>query len=130
MVTGAESEVLDVGRSTAIWPPGLRRAITARDSGCVFPGCDRPPSWCDIHHCNPWSEGAPTALDNGALLCRVHHTYVHNQQCQVHIPAPGAKPEVLHADGRPFTIRRHQPTWQTTKCETPTSLQPQPHDGT
>ena len=52
---GAHSEVLDVGRQTNRWPVAIRRAITARDRGCVFPGCDRPPSWTDIHHCTPWT---------------------------------------------------------------------------
>ena len=28
----------------------MRRTLEARDGGCVFPGCDAPPSWCDAHH--------------------------------------------------------------------------------
>jgi hypothetical protein len=112
VVIGAGSEVLDVGRATEIWPVGLRRAITARDRGCVFPGCDRPPSWCDIHHCTPWSQGGHTSLDNGALLCRVHHTFIHQHRWFVVIRSPGAKPQVFRADGRPFTVARHHPTWK------------------
>jgi 5-methylcytosine-specific restriction protein A len=45
VVLGADSEIPDVGRLTQQWPAGIRRAITHRDRGCVFPGCDRPPSW-------------------------------------------------------------------------------------
>src|SRR5690606_5504002 len=44
IVVGARGEVLDVGRHTSTWPVGIRRAITYRDGGCVFPGCDRPPA--------------------------------------------------------------------------------------
>ena len=40
---GAAGEVLDVGRQTNRWPTAMRRAITVRDGGCAFPGCDRPP---------------------------------------------------------------------------------------
>ena len=43
VVLGADGEVLDVGRQTNRWPAAIRRAITIRDRGCVFPGCDRPP---------------------------------------------------------------------------------------
>ena len=56
-----QGEVLDVGRQTNRWPVAIRRAITVRDRGCVFPGCDRPPSWTDIHHCTPWNEGGSTS---------------------------------------------------------------------
>ena len=49
-------------------------AVAARHSprhhgprgGWVFPGCDRPPGWTDIHHCTPWSEGGGTSVENGA----------------------------------------------------------------
>lgn len=72
-----DSEPLDVGRRTRIVPPGLRRAVTARDGRCRFPGCDRPPPWCDAHHVVHWADGGPTALSNLVLLCRAHHRLVH-----------------------------------------------------
>jgi hypothetical protein len=55
-VLSAKGEVLDIGRQSDQWPVAIRRAITLRDSGCVFPGCDRPASWCDVHHCKWWSD--------------------------------------------------------------------------
>ena len=78
VVIGADSEVLDVGRITQQWPIGIRRAITHRDRQCVFPGCDRPPSWCDIHHCLPWEEGGSTSIDNGAAVVSTT-SHVHPQ---------------------------------------------------
>ena len=107
VVLGAEGEVLDVGRQTNRWPVAIRRAITIRDRGCVFPGCDRPPSWTDIHHCIPWSEGGNTSVDNGALLCRRHHTFVHQQRWRITID--NGKPITRRPDGTPFTIQRWQP---------------------
>lgn len=109
LVVDAPSEILDVGRSTPIWPIGLRRAITARDRGCVFPGCDRPPSWCDIHHCRPWSEGGDTCLDNGALLCRLHHTFIHRDGWLVVIPTARGTPEIRRPDGTLLTLRTSDP---------------------
>jgi hypothetical protein len=50
-----------------------------RDSHCRFPGCDRPPSWCDAHHVRHWADGGPTSLDNLLLLCRRHHRLVHHR---------------------------------------------------
>jgi HNH endonuclease len=51
--------------------------VIARDSDCAFPTCDRPKSWCDVHHVVHWAEGGTTALGNLVLLCRRHHGLVH-----------------------------------------------------
>jgi hypothetical protein len=100
----AEGEVLDIGRLSREWTPAIRRAVTHRDGGCVFPGCDRPPSWCDIHHCWEWEHGGPTCQDNGALLCRRHHTFIHAKRWRVVIPRPRGRPIVLRPDGSRYTI--------------------------
>ena len=76
-VLGTESEPLDVGRARRLFTGGLRTAIIHRDQGCTFPGCDRPPDWCDAHHVIPWWAGGHTTLTNAALLCARHHTVVH-----------------------------------------------------
>jgi hypothetical protein len=100
----ADGEILDIGRLTSRWPVGIRRAITIRDRGCAFPGCDRPPSWTDIHHCLPWSAGGVTSVDNGACLCRRHHTFIHRQRWQITIDH--GRPTTRRPDGTPYTIRR------------------------
>ncbi len=102
VVLNADSEVLDVGRDTPRWPRGIRRAVTIRDQGCVFPGCDRPPGHCDIHHCRPWEHGGETKIDNGALLCRSHHTFLHKEKWTIQFH--GRRPQVHQPDGSLFTI--------------------------
>lgn len=77
MVLGTASEPLDVGRAKRLVDKGMRRAVIHRDQQCTFPACDRPPSWCDVHHVRPWWLGGGTSLSNSALLCRRHHTVVH-----------------------------------------------------
>src|SRR5439155_1652849 len=77
VITRGRSEPLDVGRRTPVVPASLRRALTVRDGGCTFPGCDRPPSWCDAHHVRCWADGGETKLGNLALLCRRHHGVTH-----------------------------------------------------
>jgi hypothetical protein len=77
VITRGESEPLEVGRRTPVVPAALRRALVVRDGGCRFPGCDRPPGWCDAHHVVHWADGGPTDLSNLVLLCRRHHMLTH-----------------------------------------------------
>ncbi|MFY9916402.1 MAG: DUF222 domain-containing protein, partial [Nocardioidaceae bacterium] len=69
MVLAGESKILDLGTSRRLFDRYQRIALMTRDQGCVFPGCERPPAWTEAHHRIPWSEGGPTDLDNGCLLC-------------------------------------------------------------
>nr|WP_091930671.1 HNH endonuclease signature motif containing protein [Blastococcus sp. DSM 46786] len=78
IVIGPDGEVLDYGRRQRISPPPLRRALDARDRGCVFTGCDAPAHWCDVHHLVHWIDGGQTDLGNCALLCERHHTKIHH----------------------------------------------------
>ncbi|HEY4865638.1 MAG TPA: DUF222 domain-containing protein [Candidatus Dormibacteraeota bacterium] len=70
---------LDVGRAARTEPPGLRRALEARDLTCRWSGCDSPGMWCTGHHIKGWSRGARTSLDEVVLLCHVHHDYFIHQ---------------------------------------------------
>jgi hypothetical protein len=77
VITDGASQPLELGRSSKVVPPSLRRAVTVRDGGCRFPGCGRPPGWCDAHHVQHWADGGATSLDNLVLLCRPHHRAIH-----------------------------------------------------
>jgi len=77
VIMGASSELLDLGRSRRLVTGALRRALEIRDRGCVWPGCDRPAAWCDVHHLVPWEHGGPTNVENCCLLCRRHHVLCH-----------------------------------------------------
>jgi hypothetical protein len=86
---GSQGQVLDLGRSARLWTGPARQAIIIRDRGCVFPGCDRPPAWCDVHHCTYYSLGGGTDRDNGALVCGFHHQLIHHGGWEVRIAADG-----------------------------------------
>ena len=74
----ADGLPLDVGRAARTEPPGLRRALEARDQGCRWPGCDALAAWSTAHHINGWRRGGRTALNELVLLCHVHHAcFVH-----------------------------------------------------
>jgi hypothetical protein len=64
---------LGVGRTMRTEPPGLRRALEARDRGCRWPGCGALATWATAHHITPWQHGGATSLDDLALFCHVHH---------------------------------------------------------
>ncbi len=76
-VLGAPSRVLDLGSTQRYFTEAQRIALALRDKGCSYPGCTVPPQWCEAHHVQAWSDGGPTDLGNGALLCGRHHTRVH-----------------------------------------------------
>ena len=65
--------IVGIHSSQRCFTPAQRRAITARDGGCVIPGCRVPASGCQVHHVIPWRDGGPTSTSNGALLCWWHH---------------------------------------------------------
>ena len=70
VVLGGEGQVLDIGRASRVFPPHIRKAITARDRGCAFPQCTIPAPWCEAHHITYWSRGGTTGTEqrNPALL--------------------------------------------------------------
>ncbi|MFF0338292.1 DUF222 domain-containing protein [Kribbella sp. NPDC004875] len=93
LVLGSNSEPLDVGRSQRLVTRSLRRALNARDRGCVV--CGAPPIMCDAHHLISWLHGGDTKLTNLALLCRRHHRALHAGEWtitiinnQVHVSRP------------------------------------------
>jgi len=85
IVLGAQSEPLDVGREKRCATLAQRRAVTVRDGGCAHPGCDRPPSWCEIHHIVHWVHGGETNLDNLMMLCWTHHRMLHRSGWHIRI---------------------------------------------
>lgn len=93
LVTGAALDaaghVLDVGRAARFATERQVVALRLRDGGCSFPGCERPPSWCDAHHLVEWHLGGRTDLANLALLCRRHHTIVHAKGYAATVTADG-----------------------------------------
>ena len=94
VVMGGPSEVLDVGRAKRSIPPAIRRALIARDQGCVWPGCNRAPVHCDGHHIQHWLDEGPTSLANLALLCHSHHQRLHEYNLVLHPPTGPAPPGV------------------------------------
>lgn len=73
LVRDATGGVIAHGRTKRIATRGQTLALIARDGGCTFPGCDKPPEWCQRHHIIAWADGGRTDLDNLTLVCGYHH---------------------------------------------------------
>lgn len=72
------SVVLDMGRRRRLHDEHQRIAFAVCDRGCTTVGCDRPAAWCHAHHDIPWSQGGPTSVAHGRLLCGFHHRKAHS----------------------------------------------------
>lgn len=68
--TGQPVEVASPHRFfTGAW----RRAIEIRDRRCQHPTCDEPAERCQVDHIIEATDGGPTAVTNGRLLCPTHN---------------------------------------------------------
>ncbi|MGO4589064.1 DUF222 domain-containing protein [Paenarthrobacter sp. 2TAF44] len=115
VLLGTDSRVLDIGRTTRIFPPHIRKAITARDGGCAFPDCTMPAPWCEAHHITYWSHGGTTGTENGTLLCSHHHHVIHKENWRIDITTgvPWFIPPP-HIDPKQTPRRNHHHTPQRT----------------
>ena len=85
---------IKIGRKTRVVSSHLKRALKHRDKGCRFPGCEQI-HHVDAHHIHHWANGGATTLDNLVLLCRRHHTFVHEGGYRIH-----KRGEVIHFTDR------------------------------
>ncbi|MBY4104002.1 DUF222 domain-containing protein [Rhodococcus fascians] len=76
---------LNLARTARTVTAKQKRALTARDHGCAFPGCGKPAAWTEGHHIWHWADGGPTDMDNLVLLCGFHHRLIHHSDWEVFI---------------------------------------------
>ncbi len=113
IVMAGESKILDLGTTRRLFDRHQRMALATRDQGCVFPGCERPPAWCEAHHRIPWSEGGATDIDNGCLLCSFHHHLIHQGEWDLTLALDGITevipPPRIDTQRRPIRHQRFKP---------------------
>lgn len=97
-----DGQPLDVGREQRLYTHRQRIALAARDGGCRWTGCERPPSWSEAHHIKHWvRDRGGTDVADGILLCRHHHLLLHNNHWEITrdggdywlVPPPDVDPE-------------------------------------
>ena len=91
IVMSADSQPLDVGRTRRLHTPAQRKAVIARDRGCVWNGCETPAIRCEVHHVLWWNrDNGPTDIEHAALTCRHHHGEIHRANLTLQRLAPAA----------------------------------------
>ena len=81
---------LDMGRELRNASDEQRKALEARDGGCVFPGCGLRPDWCDAHHIAQWwRDLGTTDIKHMVFLCRHHHGVIHRKGWNLQIGDDG-----------------------------------------
>jgi hypothetical protein len=104
-----ESRVIDYGRSERTAPEVTFRAAALRDGGCRYPGCDRPVTWCQAHHCVQWPAGGRTDQAAMYLLCTRHHHLVHQPGWRQHLDPDDATVTITTPSGLTLTSRPRGP---------------------
>ena len=100
LITGPQSEPLDIGRASRSIPTGMARQLIVEDQHCRWPGCQSPAWSCEGHHVRWWEgpDRGETKLTNLALLCWFHHHLLHKDRgWQLH----------LDSQTRQLTVRFH-----------------------
>jgi hypothetical protein len=96
------SEILDLGKPTATIPLGIWQAVAIRDRGCRHAGCDRPVSWCEVHHVTHRSQGGHTKVTNLVMLCSHHHHLLHKPGWTLEMDDAG-RLDITNPDGHTTT---------------------------
>ncbi len=85
LILDTNGVVVDLGRTQRLFSTQQRKLLAARDGGCRWPGCHRPPAHTDAHHVIAWHEGGPSDVTNALLLCRFHHRLVHEGEWRIRV---------------------------------------------
>lgn len=104
---------VNVGRKYRTATDHQWAAIQAIYPGCAWDGCDRPLTWCQLHHIHEWEHGGPTDLCNLVPLCSHHHHQVHEGRWTVRLE-PDRRLRTFRPDGVEMSVvgppSRHRPT--------------------
>ncbi|WP_329478692.1 HNH endonuclease [Kribbella sp. NBC_01484] len=119
IVLGSDSQPLDVGTTVRLATGPIRKALIARDKGCVC--CGAPPIYCDAHHVISWIDGGATKITNLVLLCKRCHRDLHAGHWTIQITngiVEVARP--AWATPNPIPRDRYRPPTTTPNTTKPT----------
>ena len=89
--------VIDLGRRRRCFTGAAREAAKLASLGCDWPGCDVPPSRCQIDHVQSWAAHGQTNPDNAGCDCGWHNR-LKEQGYRVHRDTDGTW-QFFHPDG-------------------------------
>ncbi|WP_222266633.1 HNH endonuclease signature motif containing protein [Modestobacter marinus] len=120
VIVERNGQPLALGRRARLATQAQRRALLARDGGCVRPGCteDRIER-LHAHHLRRWAFGGRTDVSTMVLLCDVDHGLVHDRELVM--SRRGGQLIVLTPEG--------QRIWGSADAAFPAGLDGEPTDG-
>jgi hypothetical protein len=84
-----DGEIVATGFTRRRPPAALGAKVRARANRCVFPGCRRPASRCDLDHRQRRTDGGATVDANLHPLCRRHHRAKDEGGWHYNVTTPG-----------------------------------------
>jgi len=84
-----DDQVVASGTTSRRPPAAMGARVRARTNRCVFPGCTRPASRCDLDHRQRSTDGGATVDGNLHPLCRRHHRAKDTGGWHYNVTAPG-----------------------------------------
>ncbi len=111
---------VNVGRRYRTATDAQWQAVRAIYRSCTWHGCDRPVSWCQLHHIHEWEHGGPTNLCNLIPLCSRHHHDVHEGGWSLKLHADTRRLDICSPDGH-----HHATTWPDRRA-TPSPMRRNP----
>ena len=115
-----DGAILRLGSTERCFTRTQRRALAARDGGCII--CGIPPQYTEAHHVIPWAIVHTTHVSNGVLLCWYHHRTITTSGWKIRMidghpetmPPPALGPQTWRpARGSPHPSDRHHPQADT-----------------
>jgi hypothetical protein len=125
----ADGKPVAVSDRTHDIPISVRRAVRARDKGCVFPNgnggrCGLAAEHSHVHHVTHRAHGGAHTATNCRVLCSFHHHLVHEGGFTMTLDAQGTL-EVRRPDG---TLLPSEPNTATGPTDRPRQLWSIPPD--
>ena len=65
--------VVDAGRLRRLFDGVMRDLMRLHSPTCIFPGCNRPATWCQVDHLTDWQHGGTTTAANAGPMCARHN---------------------------------------------------------
>ncbi len=106
---------INVGRRYRTATDAQWAATKAIYSTCGWDCCDRPITWCQLHHIHEWEKGGRTDLHQMVPFCTHHHRLVHEGGWTVRL-LHDRRLEIYRPDGRLHAVTP-QPTRNTVQQE-------------
>ncbi len=98
IVVDADGVAVDAGRERRLFTGVARLVALIGRTDCLWPGCTRPVSRCEVDHLHEWADGGRTDQANAGPLCGRHNRHKHRHRIRCR-RRPDGTWALTHPDG-------------------------------